>query len=246
MSHTFAIGDIHGHHQLLLGTLERLRALAEPGDSLVFLGDYIDRGPDSFKVVETVLQLQRREGWDGPVITLMGNHEELLLDARLPQDQRDYDFWERVGGEETLDSYYEALPDDYRPQALFGVAGFPPEHLAFFGELELWHEDEHGIYVHAGIESGIKHPRSCSKEVLLWTREDWLNLRAMDYDLGKPIVFGHTPQTADESWDWDADTEWVPRNEICRIGIDTGAAYGGPLTAVMLPERLFHLNYPER
>ncbi len=237
---TFVIGDVHGWAESLERLLERLRPRAATGDSLVFLGDYIDRGPESRRVVELVLA--ERDRWLGPVVTLKGNHEALLLEA-LEGDPQAVVRWLNAGqGMATIRSY--------APEG--GLAAFrealPQEHLAFLQGLALWHEDENGIYVHAGIVPG-KRPDECSEEALLWIRERFIE---SEEDCGKPVVFGHTPQYESEFLRFAPEDStapgrqialhqvvWRPLNRPEKIGLDTGRGWGGPLTAVILPEREF-------
>lgn len=233
MARTFVVGDIHGWADRLERLLERLRAWAAPGDSLVFIGDYVDRGPQSRRVVE--MALAEREQWDGPVVTLKGNHEAMMLEALAERDPYSMTIrhWvDALGGRETISSYAggDATLNLFR-------ACLPACHRQFFDTLALWHEDEHAIYVHGGIPPGAD-PARCSEEELLWIRDPFIR---SDYAWPKPVVFGHTPQY-DNSRGEPTDLEdivWQPLNRPEKIGIDTGCAYGGPLTALVLPEREF-------
>jgi len=208
MTRTVVIPDIHGCRD----SLERLLPqVLDQADRLVFLGDYIDRGPDSRGVVDRILAL-RREGRF--VVTLMGNHEAMFLDYLAG---RDPGVFLCNGGRETLASYeLDGLPQEEAALAL------PPDHLAFFHDLLLCWEDEHAYYVHAGLEPG-RHLTQQRPAWCLWVRREFLELR---HDFGKPVVFGHTRQER-------------PLVEKEKIGLDTGAVYGGPLTALLLPEKRF-------
>lgn len=227
---TFVIGDIHGHSIKLRKLVLELQRHAEPGDSLVFVGDYIDRGPDSRMVVEQVLEL-RSGGWIGPVTCLKGNHEELLLDSLARRPRYEPGVWFQNGGRETIYSYSGSKDPRSFPASL------PADHLAFYQGLLSWYGDEHGIYVHAGIRPGVS-PEDSTDDDLLWIREPFID---SDYEWDRVVVFGHTPQfdrTAGLVLE-PSRLPWAPLNRPEKIGIDTGAAYGGPLTAVMLPEREF-------
>lgn len=230
MPRTIAIGDIHGDAHRLSQLLLRIQEQAVEGDTLVFIGDYIDRGSDSREVVEMVLKT--REEWPGPVICLRGNHEDMLLAALDEPASRDYDegIWEYNGGDETQLSYTSYYGTPW-PQCL------PESHRTFFRELQLWHEDEHGIYVHAGLQPGLR-PEEVDAETMVWIRDEFI---LSEHDWGKPVVFGHTPQfEASTEIRSIADIEqWRPLDWPEKIGIDTGVCYGGQLSAVILPDRTF-------
>lgn len=206
---TCVIGDIHGCHDVLV---HLLAVVADRADTLVFLGDYVDRGPDSKAVVETVLTLLKTRA---NVITLMGNHDFLFLQYLTGGDRS---LFLQVGGRETLASYALEPAADADEIA----RRVPPEHRAFFAGLPLLWEDRHAIYVHAGLEPGA-HLSQQTQQWCLWAREQFL---ASTHDFGKPVVFGHTVFTE-------------PVVTPGRIGLDTGAVYGGRLTAVLLPSREF-------
>jgi len=204
---TCVIGDVHGCHSALTALLQ---CVLHRADTFVFLGDYVDRGPQSKQVVTTILELQKKHP---RVITLMGNHEFLFLQYLA---NRDSAVFLRAGGRQTLASY------NIDPALGLDEANLriPPEHLAFFRSLPLLWQDQHAIYVHAGLQPG-RHLSQQSSQWCLWAREQFLQ---SDCDFGKPVVFGHT--TFDE-----------PYLKADKIGIDTGAVYGGRLTALLLPAR---------
>jgi serine/threonine protein phosphatase 1 len=178
----------------------------------VFLGDYIDRGPDSKKVVELILQLKK----DRPhVITLLGNHEYMLLNYLAGLDNS---LFLQVGGRQTLTSY--DLPPEMQPVDV--CTHIPQEHLSFFYDLPLLWEDQHGIYVHAGLQPGLHISRQ-TNDWCLWVRDEFIR---SSYNFGKPVVFGHTV----------FKKPLVQKN---KIGIDTGAVYGQTLTGLLLPEMEF-------
>jgi len=210
MRKTFVIGDIHGCHGALIKLLGQL-AVDPREDCVIFLGDYIDRGPDSKAVVDEVLRLRKQLRH---CITLMGNHEEMLLRFLAGHERQ---LFPRVGGRETLASY--GVHEPYDRHALRKI---PDEHCRFFEELLTCWEDDNYIYVHAGLQPGV-HLSQQPREWLLWAREDYLG---SDYDFGKPVVSGHTPCRQ-------------PRVEKNKLIIDTGAVYGGRLTCLVLPDREF-------
>ena len=165
-----AVGDIHGCRQALRELLDRVAPTEH--DQLVFLGDYIDRGPDSAGVVGDLLAL--REHLPGTVF-LRGNHEQLLLEVLAGADPLNFLL---NGGGETIASYRKA-------------GGWPPPlvHQAFFASLLPLFSSAEFIFVHAGLRPGIPLAEQSSDD-LLWIREDFL---AAEGDWGKTVVFGHTP-----------------------------------------------------
>ena len=210
MGRIFAIGDIHG----CLSKLERLIPqidIDRGNDTLVFIGDYIDRGDNSKEVVECVLDLRERIG---RVVCLKGNHEEMFLDYVCHGSNRE--MYLLNGGDATIASYgYRKTPGGMK-------INVPDRHMHFFTSLLLWYETEQYIFVHAGLRDGISLENQDPSD-LLWIRYEFIQ---SSYDFGKTIVFGHTPTSHE-------DPLFLPG----RIGIDTGAVYGGPLTCVELPSQ---------
>jgi serine/threonine protein phosphatase 1 len=195
-----------------------------PGDRLAFIGDYIDRGPESRAVIDLLLALRRRE--DVTTIFLKGNHEDMCL-AYLGRSGQWGEAWRANGGVTTLRSY-GASPDEAGPQA---ATHFPPEHLEFLEGLRLWFTADRHLLVHAGI-----HPARALEEQqtedLLWIREEFIR---SPHGLPYTIVFGHTPHRQ------------VLLDLPYKIGIDTGCVYGGRLTAIELDEGMLHqVSYGER
>ncbi|TXM70837.1 metallophosphoesterase family protein [Methylobacterium sp. WL120] len=199
---TYAIGDIHGCADLLDALLARIEthAAGRP-HRLVFLGDYIDRGPDSAGVLRTISRLH----WSDPerVACLMGNHEAMLLSG-LTTPGAD-DLWLRNGGAETL--------------ASFGVdeaAAIPGDVLDWIEALPTMHADAERWYVHAGFRPGTD-PETSDAQDRLWIREPFLS---EDCDFGRHVVHGHTPQHSG-----------TPDRRRFRTNLDTAAVYGAALTA---------------
>ena len=235
---TFVVGDIHGRCAQLHGLLEMLPR-DESTDTLVFLGDLIDRGPDVPGVVEHVLNLCRED--PERVICLRGNHEQMLLDFL---DDASMIWMETAtGGDRTFEQYTET-PLRLRMESDFDAARdlmaerIPPHQIDFFRQLPLYHEDDHALYVHAGLEKG-KHPSESSPHALLWTRDE--DFHKSYY--GKPCVFGHTP------------TPFLPwRGRFGRhgiylfnsaIGIDTGYNLQSPLTCLSLPDFTLYQTFAD-
>lgn len=206
---TCIIGDIHGCSVPLQNLID---TIGNQPDTFIFLGDYIDRGPSSQDVVEIILDLKKTHP---RVITLLGNHEYMLLNYLEGLDDS---IFLRAGGRQTLASYGldPAMP-------LKEIqAGFPRNHLAFFQDLPLLWDDQYGIYVHAGLRPGLHLSRQTS-DWCLWVRDEFIH---SSHDFGKPVVFGHTVFPK-------------PLIQKNKIGIDTGAVYGKTLTALLLPEKKF-------
>ena len=218
----YAIGDIHGRLDLLESLLELIdtdnRARGDGAAvQLIFLGDLVDRGPDSRGVVERLLWLSKA---GAPVQFLIGNHEEVFLRA-LGGDLRALRFLTRIGGRETLISYgidaqeyrqleFEELLE--RAQALV-----PEAHLEFLSGFKKWIAFGDYLFVHAGIRPGIPIEAQSTSD-LCWIRDDFLSHRE---DFGKMVVHGHSiTDDIDERGN--------------RIGIDTGAFASGKLTAIGL------------
>jgi len=204
----FAIGDIHGCLSPLERLMEEIRPLVVPEeDALVFIGDYIDRGPESRQVVELILRI--KEEFPN-VICLKGNHEDMFLTWVLTG--RDYELYLYNGGGTTIRSYLSQ-----------GKFSLPEEHLRFFQSLPLYYETEDYIFVHAGLRPGVPLEQQDPFD-LFWIREEFIY---SNYDFGKTVIFGHTPFRK-------------PFVTDRKIGIDTGAVYGGALTCVELPARKFY------
>lgn len=164
-----AVGDIHG----CLDPLRSLMTQVAPceTDQVVFLGDYVDRGPDSRGVIEYLLDFARRFPH---TVFLKGNHEAMFLDFLEGCDP--FSFLAN-GGQATLDSYaQEAIPE---------------EHVNFLRKLRLSYETPDFIFVHAGLRPGLSLQQQ-SEEDLLWIRRDFLSSQ---YSWGKTVVFGHSPQS---------------------------------------------------
>jgi serine/threonine protein phosphatase 1 len=206
-----AIGDVHG----CLDALEVLVSRLPRDKELVFLGDYVDRGPDSAGVLRYVSELAGRR----PCRLLMGNHEALMA-AAIARDE-DIELWLINGGAATLASYGEQAFDwSRRPAERRELPGF----ARFYAGLALYHEDDSAIFVHAGIDLAVGRMDAQQPEVLLWIRERFF--RRAELWKGKPILFGHTP----------THSMGLPMGTIFRshqlYGIDTGCVYGGALTAL--------------
>jgi len=217
----YAVGDIHGRLDLLdelLGKIERdVRASKRGRATVVFLGDLIDRGPQSAGVIER-LRTYRNESLR--TVFLLGNHEEVLLrildgEASLLSD------WRRFGGSETLMSYGvdPAGLDSLDAQAALAAVrqGIPPAHVEFLRSFADTCRFGDYLFVHAGIRPGVELERQKQSD-LRWIRAPFL---ADETDHGFIVVHGHTISKAVEE-------------RSNRIGIDTGAYRTGVLTALVI------------
>lgn len=216
----YAVGDIHGRRDLLELLLARIQtdaAAVKKRNIIVFLGDYVDRGPDSKDVIARFLTLDL-PGWE--IVFLRGNHDQAVLD--FLNDANFYRAWRSFGAAETLLSYGVTPPRFDKEEAFAEVraefAGkLPPPHLKFFDGLKYSYVAGDYMFVHAGVRPGIALDRQLPED-LMWIREEFL---MSDQRLKKMIVHGHTP----------ADR---PVQRPNRIGVDTGAYATGRLTAVVL------------
>ena len=172
----YAIGDIHG----CLSSLERLLETVpcHPGDRIVFLGDYIDRGPDSKGVIDHLLHLKATQH----VTFLRGNHEEMMLEAR--NNLKDADFWLLYGGVEMLRSYGLEFSEDWQ-------SGIPSSHWEFLEQTTHSHETDRHIFVHGALDDQVPVADQ-DPHTLLWGRCHAM----MPHVSGKKVICGHTPQAA--------------------------------------------------
>jgi Calcineurin-like phosphoesterase len=235
---TFVVGDIHGRCAQLHGLLDLL-SRDEATDTLIFIGDLIDRGADVPGCVELVHKLCTEN--PERVICLRGNHEQMLLDFI---DGANSVWVDTSTGSEQTFGQYTGKPLSLRNDADVDAArrsiaeSIPAEQLSFIRGLPLYHEDDFALYVHAGLEDG-KHPSESSPHELLWAR----NMDFYKSYSGKPCVFGHTP------------TNFLPlRGRLGRhgiylfhsaIGIDTGYNVTSPLSCLSLPDFTLYQTFAD-
>ena len=215
----YAIGDVHGRldllarmHDLIAVEIERDR----PADwRVIHLGDYVDRGPNSAAVIDLLLAPPPLHGME--VVNLLGNHEQMMLAALAPRATEEVvAFWMENGGDATLESY------GIDPADMAAWDTVPEDHLDFMRACRPSFAAGGYFFAHAGIRPEVPLSRQDVMD-LTWIREPFLSWRGR---LPAVIVHGHTPAKA-------------PEVRSHRIGIDTGAVYGGPLTcAVFETDRL--------
>lgn len=224
----YAIGDIHGCFDMFEAVVDSVMEDLErdpPGDwRVILVGDYIDRGPDSRSVLEWLAENADRQRW----IPLCGNHDRFLLDFLDDPDTPSFPVWLANGGEAMLASCGLRNGDPFSPigpgerralQARLAEALGPEVH-AFLDRLVCMARFGDYAFVHAGVRPGVRLDRQ-DPDDLIWIRDPFL---ASDADFGAVIVHGHTP----------TESVVVRHN---RIGIDTGAVYGGALSCIVLEGR---------
>ena len=237
---TIAIGDVHGDLKALEALLPRLPVLGA-GDTLLFVGDYVDRGPDPAGVVRRVRSLQKETA--ARLVLLRGNHEDAWLKACregapefvLPRGNGCYMTYRSFTG--GLPPSREEDPTAEEMRAMAMGTFFPPDVVEWMKTLPYFHEDEHAIYVHAGLpfeEDRWVHPSEVKDtRPLLWQR----NRTFYQSYAGKRVVFGHTPVKRlpqENSTHTPGDPLDVYLTDGL-AGIDTGAGMGGFLSAIELP-----------
>ncbi|MFD1883700.1 metallophosphoesterase [Paracoccus pacificus] len=225
MAQVYAIGDIHGQLDLLRSAHARITADAGTDNPrIVHIGDLLDRGPDSRGVVDYLIEGQRAgRDW----IVVKGNHDRFLprlitnpewIDSGLASGRHWLDHT-GLGAAATLRSY--GIDPDQPKDAIIAEARakVPTHHVKWLKSLPNWYLDPHGLFVHAGIRPGVDIQDQAEQD-LVWIRQGWLeNTR----DHGVLVVHGHTAL--------DHATHYGNR-----LNIDSGAAYGGPLSAIVLDD----------
>ncbi len=223
-SRLYAIGDIHGcldHLRRLHDAILADAATAPPRRVLIYLGDYVDRGPASRGVIEA-LAAPGPAGFER--VFLKGNHEDFLVQALT--DRSVLPSWLINGGDATCRSY--GFDPDHPPPGCKDRAAWqqeslraalPPAHRAFLKSLALSHREGDYFFCHAGVRPGVRLAAQRAED-LMWIREPFLSTSAPH---GKVVGHGHTPSQS-------------PERRANRIGIDTGACYGGNLTALVLED----------
>tara|TARA_R110000868_G_scaffold304437_17_gene565313 strand:+ start:45704 stop:46378 length:675 start_codon:yes stop_codon:yes gene_type:complete len=207
-----AIGDIHGCAKTLKSLLMRLDASYRNTRTYVFMGDYVDRGPDSKSTIDILIEFSKTH----TCVFLRGNHDAMLLNSYPKNDFLD---WFENGGDATMESYQKGDTS----------VKIPINHLRFFINTKLYYDTPDWLFVHGGIPPYFTIAEAIKNEELyssfLWRRD---HISEEDNVWEKTVIFGHTPSRS-------------PITEKNMIGIDTGCVYEhlGKLTAVILPEMDF-------
>lgn len=242
---TFAIGDIHGDLDALTTLIDRLPPM-DAQDTVVFLGDYVDRGPKSAQTVDFVRhQLPHRI--PAKIVTLRGNHEDAWMRV-VGQGWPEFVFPAGNGCLACLRSFTggpagdSAIPTHGELESMLRGKFFPPDVVEWMGTLPYFYEDQHAIYVHAGLprkNGKWLHPSEVEDPIVLL----WLRAREFFVDYrGKLVICGHTmtrtlPPELSLYTPEDPSDMWVGENVYA---IDTGCGKGGFLTAIELPELLVY------
>lgn len=241
MPHTYAIGDIHGCKDELVTLIRHLRSEGlDNEDTLVFVGDYVDRGPDSKGVIDALLHLSEYQ----KCVFLMGNHEDMMLwylniehsgVSRATMASMEYGtYWIPNGGGTTLRSYgvsdlidFHKTYGDFAREKLAETIG--EKHINFLKGLQYFHIEGSNLFVHAGVSWGGAEAETpaeaieCSTdEHLLWDREAYSHPNSFG-----TMIYGHTPSKK--------GVRWLRREEGApyAVGTDVGVVFGcNPLTAV--------------
>ena len=217
----FVVGDIHGCNDELACLLDHLFSkenLSEK-DQLIFIGDYIDRGPNAWAVVDRLLLIKRQFPH---TVFLKGNHEDMLLDFLGYKGRMGEAFLDN-GGASTLFSY--GIRDITSPESV--KRQFPENHRDFFTSLTDYASLQEYIFVHAGVNRAVPLEEQ-GEEDLFWIRDEFI---MYPHTFKKMIVFGHTPYHE------------VMLHLPYKIGIDTGLVYGNKLTCMELKQRkLFQIH----
>lgn len=222
----YAIGDVHGQLDELHRVLALIDADGGPDAKVVFVGDYVDRGPESQGVLQFLIEAQKAgRNW----VTIKGNHDRYLsrfLDNMIVQDpatRADLTWFNpRLGGDKTLASYGvstdECIPLETIQQA--AIQAVPQAHREFLAQLPLMHQTDELLFVHAGIRPGIALDQQVEDD-LIWIRQPFLEYHSSH---GPLIVHGHT---ALEN----------PEHAGNRVNLDGGAGYFRPLHAAVFEGR---------
>lgn len=219
MKRILVISDIHGELKLFDSLLEKVKYDADE-DQLIFVGDYVDRGPDSKGVLNRVSELKR----NGAVV-LRGNHDEMMLNV-VDGVSEALERWERNGALMTLQSYDSSIES-----VILSAGAEFEKHISLIREMDYYYETKDYIFVHAGVSPDTPVQKT-DPHTFLCIRE----LFYEKYSGDKTVIFGHTPTSAIRQ-EKNHDI-YFGENNI--IGIDGAATYGGQLNCLELPGKRTH------
>lgn len=236
---TIAIGDIHGNFQALDNLLSRITSDVSSEDMVVFLGDYIDRGPRSKDCIERIIDFQNNI--KGSVVTLLGNHEQWLM--RTYKDYTKHSWLLGMEAFETIDSYsteakiklkqeaekagLKLITDHvYLPYDLFFEA-VPEKHIEFFKNLRSFYRTRDAVCVHGGLSPAVGCLEDQASDHLIWGTDDFPSR----YDGSDIVLYGHTGDPVIDKDGWPH-----PRILGKTCGLDTICK--GVLTALKLPGKI--------
>jgi serine/threonine protein phosphatase 1 len=235
---TFAVGDIHGNLDALRDLLDQLALEARRGDTIVFLGDYVDRGRDSKGCIDAILGFE--QSVDAEVVCLLGNHEDWLL--RTMRDYCDHSWLLGMEGFATIRSYSADAEEAIRAAAsgatrqLYGGTvqlpydaffdSVPPDHIRFFEGLRLCYDNADGICSHGGLDPRVANLSDQTRMALIWGAGGFPEAYRGD----QVVVYGHRDNALVNGDGWP-----LPAEDARTIGIDTISR--GVLTAIRLPDR---------
>lgn len=207
----YIIGDIHGYYSKLRSLIGKIETTINEEDTVILLGDYIDRGPQSFEVIDFLQEYR----FSRNVVPLMGNHEDMFL-KYLSGNDKDKNYLVNGGGT-TIESYKKKM----------GNLSLPRAHRDFFESLQLYYEGDDFIAVHAGLNPKVTNLKDQKRHDMLWIRDDFHNWPG---PWNKTIIFGHTPTRF-------LGKPGVMVHDRGRniIGLDCGVIMGYPLCAVQWP-----------
>ncbi len=213
-SRYYIIGDIHGHLSKLKKIISAVSEEIKKSDTFIFLGDYIDRGPSSFEVIEYLIELSLKY----KTVFLTGNHEDMFI--KYLTDGANYSNYIKNGGGFTITSYIKNMNELVLPE----------NHKLFFSNLKLYYEGDDFIAVHAGLNPEISNLEEQDRYDLIWIREDFYKY---PHKWEKTIIFGHTPTPYINN----SDSVYIDEKRNI-IGLDTNAmSEGYPLSCIRWPDR---------
>jgi len=210
----YIVGDIHGHLSKLKKIISAVGEDIKKTDTFIFLGDYIDRGPSSFEVIEYLIEMSLKY----KTVFLTGNHEDMFI--KYLTDGENYSNYISNGGGSTIKSYIKNMNELVLPE----------NHKLFFSNLKLYYEGDDFIAVHAGLNPEISNLKEQDKYDLIWIREDFYRY---PHKWEKTIIFGHTPTPYMNN----SDSVYIDEKRNI-IGLDTNAMSDGyPLSCIRWPDR---------